>query len=106
MNILELHGFGERLKKLREQKNLTQKEVAARLDVATETISNYERNIQTPRLEKIVELAIIYNSSLDYIIGLNNRTPLYLDSFTEAEQKIILEILENIKELSDISHNK
>ena len=55
---MEVYDFGLRLKKLREARQLSQKEAAARLDVGRSTISGYERNIITPSVDQLVRMAV------------------------------------------------
>lgn len=49
--------FGEILAELRQDRNLTQKDLAKYLHVSPGTVSNYENNIHLPDLEKILILA-------------------------------------------------
>lgn len=92
-----VYDFGLRLKSLREKRNLSQSDVAARLEVTRSTISGYECNTITPSVEQLVKLALLYNMSLDYMMGLENRYHLYLDDLSESQQQAILDIVERIK---------
>ncbi|MEG1973194.1 MAG: helix-turn-helix domain-containing protein, partial [Oscillospiraceae bacterium] len=51
----EIYDFGMRLKELREKRHLSQGEAADRMGVTRSTISAYECNTKTPRLEVIVK---------------------------------------------------
>ena len=61
---------GQRIKYLREKKNLTQESLAKLLDTTKQTISKYEKdivtNIPSDRIEK---LAVVLNSTPEYILG-------------------------------------
>lgn len=92
-----VYDFGLRLKSLREKRNLSQSDVAARLEVTRSTISGYECNTITPSVEQLVKLALLHNTSLDYMMGLENRYHLYLDDLSESQQQAILDIVERIK---------
>lgn len=96
---MEVYDFGLRLKELREAKKLSQTDVAARLSVVPSTISGYESNTITPSLEQFTRLAILYNTSLDYMMGLDNRTCVYLDGLNKEQQQTILEIVNRLKQL-------
>ena len=61
----------ERLKKLRESKNMTQVRLAIELGVSQETISGYEIGKATPPADMLIKLADILDTSVDYIL---NRT--------------------------------
>ena len=86
-----------RLKELREKKRLSQSDVAERLEITRSTVSGYECNTITPSVDQLVKLAVLYNASLDYMMGMENRTNLYLDDLTESQQKTILDIVERLK---------
>ena len=94
---MEVYDFGLRLKKLREAKNLSQKDVATRLSVVPSTISGYENNTVTPSLEQFTRMAILYNTSLDYMMGLDNRSCFYLDGLSQDQQQAVLDIVERLK---------
>ena len=94
---MEVYDFGLRLKRLRESKHLSQADVAARLYVGRSTISGYESNTTTPSLEQFARMAVLYNTSMDYLMGLDDRTCFYLDGLNKDQQKVILDIVERLK---------
>ena len=61
--------FGEILEELRQDKNLSQKELGDILHVTAGTISNYENDVHLPSSEKLVDLANIFNVTTDYLLG-------------------------------------
>lgn len=95
--ISVVYDFGMRLKELREAKHLSQSDVANRLEVSRATISGYECNTITPSVEQLVKLAVLYNTSLDFMMGMNNRSYLYLDDLSESQQRTILDIVDRLK---------
>ena len=58
-----------RIKDLREDNDLTQKEIAALLGIDQRVYSNYETGKRTIPLECIMKLADYYNVSIDYLVG-------------------------------------
>ena len=65
-----------RLKDLREDKDLLQKDVAEILGISQTVYSRYERGFQTIPVIHLLKLADFYNTSTDYILGrTNNITP-------------------------------
>lgn len=93
-----VYDFGLRLKELREKKGLSQQEVANRLEVTKHTISGYERNIISPSIGLLVKLALLYGTSIDYMMGLDERPHIYLDGMTENHQKLIQDIVDRMKQ--------
>lgn len=57
------------LKRLREEKGIGQKELAAALNYSTGTISNYENGVHAPNLVTLSALADYYNVTTDYLLG-------------------------------------
>lgn len=64
-----------RIRDLREDSDLSQKELAAVLHCSQQTYSDYERGISDIPTEILIALARFYQTTTDYILGLtNNRT--------------------------------
>ena len=90
-------NHGERISKLRQSKNITQKELASKLYVTDKTISSWESNRTEPSLEMIIKLSEILECSASYL--------LYGDNFKdniEMEIKIKLTKEEYEKEAQKI----
>lgn len=66
---------GSRLKKLREEKGLSQEEVAKIVGVSREAVTFWETG-RTKPIRKLKELSALYNVSADYILGKSD-LPLY-----------------------------
>lgn len=69
-------NFGERFKKIRTERNLTQEDVALRLNVSRQAVSHWENNKNLPDLEMLIKISEIFDVSLDQLIlgsnGMNN----------------------------------
>jgi len=61
-----------RLKERRENAELTQKEVGAYLGIDQRVYSNYEIGKRQIPVNILIELAKLYDTSLDYLVGLTN----------------------------------
>lgn len=59
--------LGDRIKELREDFNMTQDDLAKKLNVTRTTISSYENNSIIPPLDKLIKIADTFNVSLDYL---------------------------------------
>ena len=69
--------FHLRLRDLREDNDLTQKEVAAYLGIDQRTYSNYETEKRSMPMEQYRSLAIFYRTSVDYLVGLTDSNEPY-----------------------------
>ena len=67
---VSLTKFGEILVQLRQEKHLSQAELGHIIYVSGGTISNYEKGVHYPDVEKLVRLADYFNVSIDYLLGL------------------------------------
>ncbi len=63
--------FGETIKQLRIKKDLSQKDLAAMLDICNTTLSQYEKNKRAPKFETLLKLADILGVSTDYLLSAN-----------------------------------
>ena len=80
--------FADRLKQLRKEAHLTQKQLADKLFIDQASISNWETNKTKPDFDKQTELAKIFGVSLDYLRGLDDeKGPSSVeDSTTHADE--------------------
>ena len=64
--------FGERIRKLRTQNKLTQKQLGEVIGLTHKSISTIESGICAKTNEKLVALAKFFNVSTDYLLGLKD----------------------------------
>lgn len=64
--------IGERIKEVRQQKKISQKEVAEKLSCKRELMSYYENGQRNITASTLIKLANILNVSSDYLLGLSN----------------------------------
>lgn len=64
-----MSDLGSKLKKARENKRLTQQQVADKLGVSNGAISGYERGYRDPDTDTLKSLADLYEVSLDWLNG-------------------------------------
>lgn len=68
-----LISYGQRIRGLREDSGLTQKQVAKILHVCQRTYSDYENEIIRMPIESLILLAQFYDIDMNYICGLTNK---------------------------------
>ncbi len=64
--------IGERIKELRTEKRLSQKELGNLLSVSQDTISLWEKGKSLPAVEYVIALCEIFSVSADYLLGLSD----------------------------------
>lgn len=60
--------IGDRIKELRNKKELTQAELADKLGFTSQTVSNWESGTREPDIDALTQLASLFNVSLDYLL--------------------------------------
>jgi transcriptional regulator with XRE-family HTH domain len=78
--------FRERLRSLRESKDLTQSALGEILNVSKQTISNYENGVSSPDQDSLSRLADYFNVSTDYLLGRTDDPRTLRDRLAEAAQ--------------------
>lgn len=64
--------LGARLKELREEHHLTQKAISEKLHLNSVTYLHYEKEQREPPLSVLADIALFYNVSVDYLLGLKD----------------------------------
>lgn len=70
--------FGKRLKLLRTNLNLSQKQLGENLNLSQRAISSYENNLRFPDEQTINLIADYFNVSVDYLLGRTDIKNIYL----------------------------
>lgn len=61
--------FAECLQELREDRNISRKELAAFLNISVSTLGMYEQGRREPNIDMLIKLADYFNVSLDFLVG-------------------------------------
>jgi len=71
---ITMNQFAKRLKYLRIERNLTQRELADLLFLERSTIAGYETKNKEPDLDTVIKIATILEVSTDYLLGLSDQS--------------------------------
>lgn len=74
-----------RLKELRKERGLRQKDVAQLLNITQMSYSYYERGLREPEIALLIKLAELFNVSVDYLIENEN---VRLEKLTTEERRV------------------
>ena len=95
-----VYELAEKLRALRLQSKLSQKEIAKRLGVSPSIVSAYETSERTPSVEVLLALASLYKCSSDYLLGLERTAPqrtLDVTGLNEAQINALQELVRTMK---------
>lgn len=62
--------FGKKLKELRKEKGISQKELGEFLNVCNQAVSFWETGSREPDLDTLRDIAKYFDTSIDYLLGL------------------------------------
>lgn len=79
--------IGDRILRLLQSKNMTQKQLAKQLNISYSTLNGYVNNSREPDYSTIIEIAKYFDVSVDYLVGALGRKQ--IDDLSREELKLI-----------------
>ena len=64
--------FAERLRELRIENNLSMKQLAKAINATDAAISNWENNINEPKITYLKDIAVYFGVTTDFLLGLED----------------------------------
>ncbi len=90
--------FGQRLRQIRKERNLTQKQLAELIGVKNSVISFYEVGERTPSLEALVKLARVLHVSTDALLGIEKSETVNVTGLTESDKRMVQSLAERLRQ--------
>ena len=91
--------LGARIKELRKEFGLSQVDLANRLEVTKQTISNWENENIQPSIDMLVDLANVFNVTTDYLLGLDDVPRLSIEGLPLSFAAHLAQIIEDFRNL-------
>lgn len=79
--------FGDKLKELRKNKNMSQEELGEICGVAKQTVSNWENNITQPPFDVVIKISKYFSVSTDYLFGIKQEDMANIDKLKQVLQE-------------------
>lgn len=89
--------MGEKLKSLRIEKKLTQKQVADRIGLAISAVSSYESGSRYPSYDVLIKLAYIFHVSTDYLLGITDKRNIDVTGLNDNEIELISQLTDALR---------
>lgn len=89
--------FGSRLRKLRLQAGMTQRQLADLAGVTKSVISYYELCERAPSPEVLVKLAGIFHVTTDHLLGVEKSATLDISGLCESDTAILRALVESLR---------
>ena len=91
--------LGSRIKELRKEFGLSQVELAIRMEVTKQTISNWENENIQPSVDMLVGLANVFNVTTDYLLGLDDVPRLSIEGLPLSFAAHLAQIIDDFRNL-------
>ena len=90
-------NMGEKLKSLRLEKNLTQKQIADRIGLAVSAVSSYESGSRYPSYDVLVKLSRIFHVSTDYLLGITDKRNVDVTGLNDNEIELVSQLVDMLR---------
>lgn len=90
-------NIGERLRVLRNERNITQTELSKRIGVSKAMISSYELEQRQPSYAVLVKLAAYFSVSTDFLLGLEKGRTISIDGLCKDEIEVIVKMIDVLR---------
>lgn len=84
------------IKTLRANMGLSQAALAKKLGVTRASVNAWEMEISSPTAQYLVEMARLFHTSTDFILGLESEEKIVLRGMTEEEKRLVYNLVEYI----------
>ena len=98
-------SLGERITKLRKERNISQNQLADAMEVSRQAVSKWENDLSAPDPAKMIRLADVLDTDLEYLtsgrIVVPSRPPVVLETVKTVEkvvEKPVIQVVEKIVE--------
>ena len=89
--------LGIRINELRRAHGWSQVQLAEKLNISKQTVSNWENENIQPSIEMLVRIANLFHVSSDYLLGLDNRQTLDVDGLPKLFVAHLTQIITDYK---------
>lgn len=91
--------WNKRIRDLREDHDMTQDELAEKLGISKRTLLRYESGTSEPNISTLISLSLLFNVSIDYIVGSKDSETIDTPNVIAELDSIITQIEKIKKEL-------
>ena len=89
-----IETIGSRIARLREKHNMSQADLARRLNISRASIQSWECGTNYPSTDNLISLAKLFHVSTDYLLQIDASKTVNLDNYSDDEQIIVFRLLQ------------
>ena len=91
---MEVCMIADKIKLLREASHLTQTELAKNLNITRSSVNAWEMGISVPSTTYLIELALLFHVSTDFLLGLEQNNTIDISTLSEREAVLVYELVD------------
>ena len=96
--------IADKIKMLREKRGMTQAELAKQLGLTRAGVNAWEMGISIPSTQYVVELALFFGISTDYLLDLQKTATVSVEGLDDREISSVVEIINCLRKNKNIGH--
>jgi transcriptional regulator with XRE-family HTH domain len=89
--------FGQRLRELRKQSGLTQKQLGERIGVTKSVVSFYELQERSPSPDVLIKLSGIFHVSTDFLLGIEKNKTVDVSGLDDEDINVVKSVAEALR---------
>lgn len=89
-----IYNLCQRIVKMRFESGMSQAELARRLDVSRSSVNAWELGFATPQLKHVVEMARIFNTTVDSMLNISDEVFVNITELDNEERQIIFNLVD------------
>lgn len=89
--------FGNTLKTLRTQHDMTQSQLSKKLVLTKSVISAYENSLRMPSYDVLIAISKLFKVTTDYLLGIEHRQNIDLSGLSNEEITALLQLISAMK---------
>ena len=89
--------IADKIKYLREEKNMTQVQLAKALGITRSSVNAWEMGISVPSTQYIVELSQLFSVSTDFLLDVNNSASISVKGLSDSDIHIVHALIEHLR---------
>lgn len=101
-----MHNVGERVRKLRTARRMTQSEFADRINVTKSTVSAYENGSRLPSYDVLIKIAGLFRVSTDNLLGCSEKAGIDVTGLSIEQINVIQDIVTTYKQYNKLCQKR
>lgn len=93
--------LGERIRELRTAHDKSQVQLAQRLGVSKQSVSNWENGNAMPSVDMLVKIADFFSVTTDYLLGLEDRPFLNIEGLSSSQLAFVQRMIRYLQDIDD-----